>query len=292
MARRPEFIDFVVDGARLGALRWPGIAGAPTVVAVHGLTANAWAWDPLAHHLSGAATMIAVDLRGRGRSHDQPGPFGIRQHADDLAVIVSALGGPLTLVGHSSGAFVVEMVADRHPSLVSGLVLVDGGAPLPHVDTDQVDTALETTLGASLEWLHTVWPDRVSYQARWAQHPAFAEGISPDLERNLLSDLVEVDGGFRLAVNEEAIRWDGSDLLTDDEVRTVLDRLSTPVTIVRAESGIGGGPPPFIPDAVRDQYPQHRWIEALGLNHYTTMNSAAGASLIADVLRDVLTAPA
>ncbi|MGB0114419.1 MAG: alpha/beta hydrolase [Ilumatobacteraceae bacterium] len=289
MANRPEFIEFDVDGAALGALRWPGLSGAPTVIAVHGITANAWAWDPLAHHLAGAAEIVAVDLRGRGRSHEQPGPWGMRQHADDIAAIIEQIGGPLVLVGHSMGAYVVQMTAERHPAAVRDLVLVDGGTALPRPPDDQADAALDAGLGPVMERLRTIWPDRVSYQAMWAQHPAFVDGIGPDLERNLLADLIEVDGGFRTAVDEDAVRHDGGELLLDDEVRTLLDRRQQPVTIVRAEFGMFGTPPPFIPADLRDRYPQHRWIEATGLNHYTTMNSSTGASLIAGALRDALT---
>jgi pimeloyl-ACP methyl ester carboxylesterase len=289
MAKRPEFTGFDVEGVTLGALRWAGISGAPTIVAVHGITANAWAWDPLAHHLAGAAEIVAVDLRGRGRSHEARGPYGMRQHADDIAAVIDQIGGPLVLVGHSMGAYVVQMTAERHPAAVRDLVLVDGGTALPRPPDEQADAALDAGLGPVMERLRTIWPDRVSYQAMWAQHPAFVDGITPDLERNLLADLIEVDGGFRTAVNEDAVRHDGGELLLDDEVRTLLDRRQQPVTIVRAEFGMFGTPPPFIPADLRDRYPQHRWIEAAGLNHYTAMNSSAGASLIADALRDALT---
>jgi hypothetical protein len=122
----------------------------------------------------------------------------------------------------------------------------------------------------------------------WAGHPAFGDGISPDLERNLLADLIDVDGGFRTAVDETAVRTDGHDLLADPLVRTLLDRRREPTTIVRAEFGMLGGPSPFITDDVRARYPQHHWIDAPGLNHYTVINSAAGAALVAQSLRDIL----
>jgi pimeloyl-ACP methyl ester carboxylesterase len=288
VARRAEFLECPVDGTTLGALSWTGIVGAPTVVAVHGITSNAWVWDPLAHHLAGAADLVAVDLRGRGRSFRSGGPYGIAQHAADLASIIERLGSPVVMVGHSMGAFVVEMVAERHPGLVRDLILVDGGTPLAAPADGDVDAALDRMLGPGIDRIRTVWPDRVSYHAMWASHPAFADGISPDLERNLLADLVEVDGGFRTAVDEAAVRADGHDLLADQEVRTLLDRRTRPTTIIRAEFGMLGSPPPFITDDVRAAYRQHRWIDAPGLNHYTVLNSAAGASLVAQTLRETL----
>lgn len=289
MAQRPEFVDFDVDGAALGALRWAGLIGTPTIVAIHGITSNAWAWDPVAHHLAGGAQIVAVDLRGRGRSFEAPGPFGIRQHADDIARVIDQLDGPVIVIGHSMGASVALMTADRHRDAVSDLVLVDGGPALPALGGENADTVLDRILGPGIERLQTIWPDRVSYYAMWARHPAFGDGISPDLERNLLAELIEVDGGFRTAVNEAAVRWDGRELLADEQVRRLLERRQQTTTIVRAEFGLDGGPPPFIAAAARDRYPQHRWIEGPGLNHYTVLNSASGAALVADAVRSILT---
>jgi pimeloyl-ACP methyl ester carboxylesterase len=294
MARRPEFLDLTVGTDRLAALRWPGLLGTPTVIAVHGITANAWAWDPFAHHLAGGAQVVAVDLRGRGRSLETAGPYGIRRHADDVAAVIEQLDGPAFVIGHAMGAAVALMTARRHPQLVRDLVLVDGGPPLPRPGGSDVDLgqALDSLLGADIQRISTIWPDRVSYHAMWAAHPAFGDGISPDLERNLLTELVEVEGGFRVAVSEEAVRQDGRDLLADEEVRDLLDRHEAPVTIIHAEFGMSGSPPPLISEVQRDHAPQHRWIEGTGLNHYSVLNSPAGAALVADVAREVLTGPA
>ena len=64
MSPTPESTSFDIDGATIAALHWPGLGehlpdGTPTVVAVHGITANAWSWDPVAHALNGA-----IDLAG------------------------------------------------------------------------------------------------------------------------------------------------------------------------------------------------------------------------------------
>ena len=77
----------------------------------------------------------------------------------------------------------------------------------------------------------------------WASHPAFVGGISPDLERNLLAELDPVDGGFRIAVSEAAVRVDGRELLADNEIRTLLDEHAEPTTIVRAEFGMSASHP-------------------------------------------------
>ena len=285
MTTRPEFRTFELPEAALGALHWRGIDGAPTVLALHGITANAWHFDPLAHHLAGGADLIAVDLRGRGRSHSCSGPFGLRRHAADIVRIVGQLGRPVTLLGHSMGAYVALLAAQHAPELFNDLVLVDGGAPLPPVDPDEVEATLEATLGPAVARLRTVWPDRVSYQTMWSQHPAFADGLSIDLERNLLADLVEVDGGFRTGVNEAAVMIDGRDLLVDDTVRTLLADRTEPTTIVRAPNGLMGAPPPLIPDDVVAAHEQHRWVTVPGTNHNTILLGPRRAAAVADGVR-------
>lgn len=288
MTGRPEFLNFEVDGATLGALHWQGITGAPTIVAIHGITANAWSWDPVAHHLAGGANLLAVDLRGRGQSYEAPGPFGMRQHGDDIAAIIDSIGGPVVLAGHSMGAYVALMTLDRHPTLVRDLILVDGGSPLTISNGADIDDALENALGPALERLSKVWADRISYYAMWAAHPAFADGISIDLERNLLADLTEVDGGFRTAVSEAAVRHDGRELFVDTEVRSLLYRSEQIATIIRAPFGLRGSPPPLISDETVEQFGRHRWVHAEDTNHYTVLMGARGAALVAEELRRAL----
>lgn len=284
---RPHFVT--VDGASgaLGALRWDGLDGSPTIIAVHGITANAWHFDPLTHHLAGAAHVIAVDLRGRGRSVDHPGPYGIVEHGADVAALAEAIAGRVIVVGHSMGAY-VTLAAAELTSAIDDIVLVDGGTPLPVPDDADLDEVIDATLGPAIERLRTLWLDRVSYQSMWAGHPAFVEGISIDLERNLLADLVEVDGGFRTAVREAAVRIDGRQLFGDDHVRGLLGRRRDPTPIVRAPAGLDGAPPPLISDEVVAQFPEHRWIDVADTNHYTVLLGSRGAAAVADVVRTSL----
>lgn len=269
----------------LGALRWPGIEGAPTVLAVHGLTGNSWHFDPLAHHLAGGAEVVAIDLRGRFRSYPHSGPFGIRQHAADVASIARELGGEVTLVGYAMGASVCLLAAQQHPELFAGLLLVDGGTAIDIPEGTDPDEFLNESLGPDIARLQTVWPDRVSYNTMWAQHSAFSEGLGIDLERNLLADLVEIPGGFRTAVNEAAVRIDGRELLVNDQTRSLLAARVTPTSILRAPNGPLGTPPPMINEATVASLPQHHWTTVAGTNHLTILLGRSGADAVANAVR-------
>jgi pimeloyl-ACP methyl ester carboxylesterase len=263
--------------------------GAPVAFAVHGITANAWSWANVARHLNGRISLVAVDLRGRGGSSDAPPPYGIGIHADDVAAVIHRLGAaPAVVVGHSMGAHVALMCAERHPTAVDGVVLVDGGPPLEAAPGADPARVLEDVLGPALARLQKVWPDRVTYQAMWSAHPAFAGGLTPDMERYVLSDLAPCDGGFRSIVSEQAVRADGTELLTDGNVRGLFDRHTEPMTIIRAETGLMATPPPFVDERFVAQYPQHDWRFVGGSNHYSVLFGDPGASEIAAALGDAV----
>jgi pimeloyl-ACP methyl ester carboxylesterase len=298
----PERHTFTVDadGVALGALVW-GDAAAPAVVAVHGITANAWSWAPVAAQLSsrhaaphGAPRLVAVDLRGRGASAGVRGPTGIRRHADDVAAVIERLGGnadrPVVVAGHSMGAYVALLVAERHPALVAGVVLVDGGVALPLPDGADVQAVLDATLGAAVARLRRSWRNADEYRRMWLAHPAFAGGLSPEVERYLMSDLVPAgDGTYRSCVREDAVRADGAELLLDDEVRHALDRRLAPLTMVRAETGLDAAPPPLVPAALEEQLTQHEWITVPGSNHYTVLVGGDGAAAVAAAIAAAFT---
>lgn len=103
----------------------PGPAGAPVVLLLHGWTATAdlnWAssFDALSKHYR----VIALDHRGHGRGIRSSNPFTLEACADDAAALLRHLGIPnATVVGYSMGGPIAQLLWQRHPALVSGLVL-------------------------------------------------------------------------------------------------------------------------------------------------------------------------
>ncbi len=73
-------------------LRYLEFAGdKPTIFLMHGLTANAHAFDGLiAEGLSPAFNVISIDLRGRGES-DQPQTYTLADHAADIIGMLDKL---------------------------------------------------------------------------------------------------------------------------------------------------------------------------------------------------------
>ncbi|MFC9818306.1 alpha/beta fold hydrolase [Streptomyces erythrochromogenes] len=111
-------------------IRWVELPGEdPARVYVHGLGATSPAYfaASAAHPLLAGRRSLLVDLLGHGHS-DRPEDFGytLEEHADALAAALTGAGAEgAELIAHSMGGAVAIVLADRHPRLVSRLVLVD-----------------------------------------------------------------------------------------------------------------------------------------------------------------------
>lgn len=77
-------------------------SGAPLVL-VGGALNSRWSAAPLVPLLVGDFTVISYDRRGRGDSTDTP-PYAVEREIEDLRALADAVGGPVHLYGHSSGA--------------------------------------------------------------------------------------------------------------------------------------------------------------------------------------------
>lgn len=267
--------------------------GAPTVVAVHGITASHRSWLRVAADLA-EVRIIAPDLRGRGRSNSLPGPFGLRQHAADLERVLDHIELASTVaVGHSMGAFVVALLGHRAPERVAALVLVDGGVPLAlpaGVDPGAVPFAL---LGPAADRLRMTFASRESYREFWRGHPAFADGLSPEVVDYLDYDLDGEAPALRASASAEAVTADAQELYGPGWYGEALRTLRMPVTVLRSPRGLLAEPPGLYPpgrlEAARSEVPQLEIREVPDVNHYTILMAEPGASAVAAAVRFALT---
>jgi pimeloyl-ACP methyl ester carboxylesterase len=78
----------------------------PTLVLVHGATADHTAFRAVAPRFGASRAVISIDRRGRGASGDHL-PYAIEREYEDVAAVVDWLaaetGGPIDVVGHSFG---------------------------------------------------------------------------------------------------------------------------------------------------------------------------------------------
>jgi pimeloyl-ACP methyl ester carboxylesterase len=276
-----------------GGLLRVGIAGTgPTpVLAVHGITGSHRSWTAVARCLGDTVTVVAPDLRGRGHSGALPGPYGLDVHVGDLLAVLDHRGVERAVVaGHSMGAYIAARFAAAHPDRTAGVVLVDGGLPLPVPEGADPDVVLEAVLGPALARLRMDFESPAAYRQFWLGHPALGPRWSPDIEDYVDYDLLPLDGAYCSRVSEAAVRADGRDLLDGAAAWKALTSMPPPVVLVRAPRGLLDEPNPLLPEAVVDE--ARRLVPVLGdvvvddTNHYLiVMGEREAAAVAAEISR-------
>lgn len=122
-----------INGLSLHYLDWSGDDQTRVFVLCHGGSAHAHWWDQVAPRLTPYGRVIALDLRGHGRSAWAE-EYGPGNHINDLKVFIrDEVAKPVVLVGHSMGGEIAQRVTADCPELITALVLADsphGGPPL------------------------------------------------------------------------------------------------------------------------------------------------------------------
>lgn len=286
MTLKHEELDVALPGGTLRVLRWGH--GGQAALAVHGITASAMSWQAVARAMPADWSLFAVDLRGRGHSAGLPGPYGFDRHVADLVTAAGELGlDRPVLAGHSLGAYVTLLATADHPDRFGGLLLVDGGLPLPVPDGIDLGAVLEASLGPAMARLRQTFPSVTAYFDFWRAHPALKDAWNPDIEDYLRYDLTGPAGALRSRVVEEAVRTDGHELLDGTErFAAALHGLPWPATLLTAPAGLFGEPPgmqsPELCAAWLPRAPLLLVEEVPGCNHYTLTLDPAHAATVAN----------
>lgn len=105
------------DGTRIGFER---SGEGPSLLLVHGTTADHSRWDPIVPRLADRFTVYAMDRRGRGESGGSL-DYTFQLEAEDIVSIIEAVGEPAFVLGHSHGALCgleAALLTDRIRKLV------------------------------------------------------------------------------------------------------------------------------------------------------------------------------
>ena len=101
---------------------------------IHGLSATAWTWAPVARRLTASRRVVAMDLRGHGLSDAPTEGYDAADARRGRARRRRGFSGcwrtaarGVVLAGHGFGAIVAAWAAEALGDACAGLVLVDGG---------------------------------------------------------------------------------------------------------------------------------------------------------------------
>ncbi|WP_136585390.1 alpha/beta fold hydrolase [Microbacterium hydrothermale] len=264
----------------------PHAEGTPWLL-VHGVTASHLAWSWVARETE--ARLIAPDLPGRGRSTAPGRRTGLAQHADDLVAVLDAAGVDRAIaVGHSMGAFITAVLADRHPDRVERVVLVDGGLPLDLPEGMDPRDAVRHVLGPTAARLDMRFGSTAAYRDFWRAHPAFVGRDDPLLDAYFAYDLVGEEPELRPATLFSTVEADSIDQNTGAAIATALERMPRPTRLLAAERGLRGEVPPLYPDlsAIERAHPRLRSaMRVAGADHYSIVMSPEGARAVVREVR-------
>lgn len=135
----PQEKTVTVFGAKIRYLE-AGDQAKPTVILLHGLGANAEAWQLNIAPLAQNYHVIAPDQIGFGKSDKPLLKYRVGTYVDFLDKLMAELKiEKASLVGNSMGGWVAGLMAIKYPNRVTKIVLADAAGILPKtVDLDQI----------------------------------------------------------------------------------------------------------------------------------------------------------
>lgn len=269
---------FTTNGITLHGVEFPGAE--PPIILMPGLTANAASFDALAARLSPARRVLALDLRGRGRS-DQPATgYTMADHAADILGVLDALGIDRAIVGgHSFGGLLTIYLAAHHPDRVAKAIVLDAGELHPQVFA---------LIQPSVQRLGQLYPSWDEYIAAVKAQPIFGGWWDPAIERYYRADLRTLEDGqvtprsrpetiAAASAGVQAERW--GDLMA---------AVRQPVLLVNAPGAYG---PPGAPAVQPEEAGRRtaalmadcRYVKVPG-NHMTMLYGAGAEAIAAAIL--------
>lgn len=295
--RRTERVP-VVDGELVVHLLGDAPAGAPTVLALHGISSNGLAWAPVAEALTGRLTLLAPDLRGRAESAHLRST-GLADHARDALAVLDHFGldAPV-LAGHAMGAFAAALAAATAPDRVSGVVLVDGGLPFPAPGTFDVDEVLHGIIGPAMDRLTMVFEDEDAYLDHWRAHPSLGPHLDTPavghLAAYLLHDLAGPRGQMRSTSSLECVRADWTDLMSDPATLSAVHALQCPARLLWAARGPLGQAEGLYTAAriAAAHLPSDVQVRRLDADHYGILLQPPAVRAVADAVAGLALGPA
>ena len=274
-----------VSSGDLAVFQYGNGTGQP-VLLIHGVTSSNRAFQLFADSLiARGKAPFAVDLRGRGDSNSLPGPFGMKQHAEDMAAVIDHFGwNRPDVIGHSMGGFVAAALAGLYAEKVGDVVFADGGVPLPMPPGMTVEQIMPFVLGPAMTRLAMEFENKEAYRNYWKPQAAFVKGWSSVLDEYVDYDL----RGKKAATNPQAVEEDSRDLFGDDLIVRSLQGLTKQSIFIKAERGLqneeGGLYPMPVLDAVLPAYPMLKLEVLADCNHYDMFLEATGAEKVAHII--------
>lgn len=226
--------------------------GAPLVL-VHGLGSSTRDWEYQIPELARHFRVIALDVRGHGRSDKPRERYSIQGFAEDVAALIEHLQlPPVHLVGISMGGMIGFQLGVDRPELLKSLCIVNSG---PEVKAKRLRDYVEIAKRWSLSRLLSL--DTI---AKALGKLLFPKPEQAELRQKILTRWPQNDKRAYLASLDAIIGWG---------VRERLSRIKCPTLVVTADRDYT---PAALKQAYVDEMPNARLLVIADSRHATPMD--------------------
>ncbi len=129
------------DGLKLFARNYQHEAPRATILCIPGLTRNSADFSELCEHLAINYRVIAVELRGRGKSEYDTNPLNYHPelYVDDVVALLDSLElTSVILIGTSLGGLISMILTALQPERVAAVIMNDIGPETSQVGVDRI----------------------------------------------------------------------------------------------------------------------------------------------------------
>jgi pimeloyl-ACP methyl ester carboxylesterase len=162
------------NGLKLYARDYLHHSPAATIICIPGLTRNSADFASLCQHLASHYRVIAVDLRGRGRSAYDPDPKNYHpgSYAEDMIALLDSLAlDSAVFIGTSLGGLVSMLLSNMQPQRVKAVILNDIGPQIHQPGLDRINTYVCNPASVS-SWAEAISKTR---EVQKREYPGFTD---------------------------------------------------------------------------------------------------------------------
>jgi pimeloyl-ACP methyl ester carboxylesterase len=209
-----------------------------TLVFIHGFPFNKNVWLPQFEEIPEGVKVVAMDVRGHGRTTSGHGFFNMDVFADDLIAFIEKMDlGKVVVCGCSMGGYIALRAYEKKPTLFSGLILSDthSFADDNAIKTNRFDT-IQAVLTHGKRVFSIGFVAKIFSEKTISEKPEVVELVKSTIRRNserdicatLLALASRTDTGSSLKdiqVPVLIIRGEEDKLISFDKVNYMLEEI-------------------------------------------------------------------
>ncbi len=267
-----EFSIALGTNMQIAVKAWGPVDGVP-VIAVHGWLDNANSFDVIAPLLDGIR-LVAIDVRGHGLSShiDHCDSYILPDIVRDVFLVADHFNWEhFSLLGHSMGGAVCVLAAGTMPSRIQRVATIAVLTPL-EAQESMLPFELEASITQQAKLVKKApkfYPSLQALVENRMANPLFP--VSESAATRLMSrGAIETAEGFQLS-SDIKLRMPFAIRLTQNQVKSFLNRISCPVCFFMEEKGI------FPKEYLQERFEQIKQIEVHQLpgSHHLHMEDSA-----------------